>query len=281
MNTANGARVVYATVLKNMIDGRYHPRMSPEQASGRLSCGISVFGKHGGKVRERGVFVADPGHLMVAFDYDQVDARAIAAHCQDPAYMDLFELDVDFHTANAIRLFGDASMREFAKKGGHGANYGMGVSGLVKLGVPEDMAREFLRSQAREFVRLCEWRTDVRERADRGELLDNGFGRMMRPEKGRGWTQGPALMGQGTTRDIMRTSILALPPHVRRCLLFTVHDELVFQFPEHLVDEYAAIVMDAMTFEWAPAFLGAGARKIGITCGRSEAATSWAGCYEK
>lgn len=281
MNTANGARVVYATVLKNMIDGRYHPRMSPDQASGRLSCGISVFGKHGGKVRERGVFVADPGHLMVAFDYDQVDARAIAAHCQDDRYMDLFEGDVDFHTANAIRLFGDASFREMAKKGGHGANYGMGVSGLVKLGVPEDLARSFLDAQAREFPRLCEWRTDVRERADRGELLDNGFGRMMRPEKGRGWTQGPALMGQGTTRDIMRKSILDLPPHVRRCLLFTVHDELVFQFPEDLVDEYAGIVMDAMTFEWAPAFLGADARRIGITCGRSRAADNWAGCYEK
>lgn len=281
MNTANGARVVYATVLKNMVHGRYHPRMSPDQASGRLSCGISVFGKHGGKVRERGVFVADPGHLMVAFDYDQVDARAIAAHCQDDRYMDLFEGDVDFHTANAIKLFGDASFREMAKKGGHGANYGMGVSGLVKLGVPEDLARSFLQAQEREFPGLCSWRTDVRERADRGELLDNGFGRMMRPEKGRGWTQGPALMGQGTTRDIMRKSILDLPPHVRRCLLFTVHDELVFQFPTDLVEEYAAIVMGAMTFEWAPAFLGPDARRIRITCGRSAAADSWAGCYGK
>lgn len=281
MNTANGARVVYSTVLKNMIGGRYHPRMSPEQASGRLSCGISVFGKHGGKVRERGVFVADPGHLMVAFDYDQVDARAIAAHCQDHAYMDLFEGDVDFHTANAIRLFGDASFREMAKKGGHGANYGMGVNGLVKLGVPEDLARSFLASQEREFPDLCNWRTDVRARAKRGELLDNGFGRMMRPETERAWTQGPALIGQGTTRDIMRKSILALPPHVRRCILFTVHDELVFQFPTDLVDEYSAIVMDAMTFEWAPAFLGDDARRVKITCGRSRAAESWAGCYEK
>lgn len=280
MNTANGARVVYATVLKNMIDGRYHPRMSPEQASGRLSCGISVFGKHGGKVRERGVFVADPGNLMVAFDYDQVDARAIAAHCQDHRYMDLFEGDTDFHTANAIRLFGDASFREMAKKGGHGANYGMGVSGLVKLGVPEDLARSFLEAQEREFPDLCAWRTEVRGRADRGELLDNGFGRMMRPEVGRGWTQGPALIGQGTTRDIMRKSILDLPPHVRRCLLFTVHDELVFQFPEERVEEYADVVMGAMTFEWAPEFLGPEARRIRITCGRSQAATSWAGCYE-
>lgn len=279
MNTANGARVVYATVLKNMLDGRYHPRMSPEQASGRISCGISVFGKHGGKVRERGVFVADPGHLMMAFDYDQVDARAVAAHSQDFALMDMFEGDTDFHTANAIKLFGDAGMRQQAKVGVHGTNYGMSVSGLVKLGIPEERAREFLKAQAREFPDLCKWREGVRARAGRGELLDNGFGRMMRPDPERAYTQGPALIGQGTTRDIMRKSILALPPHVRRCLLFTVHDELVFQFPEHLVEEYAAIVMGAMTFEWAPAFLGPDARRIKITCGRSAAADSWAGCY--
>ncbi len=290
MNTANGARVVYSTVLKNMIGGRYHPRMSPEQASGRLSCGISVFGKHGGKVRERGVFVADPGHLMVAFDYDQVDARAVAAHCQDPAYMDQFESDLDFHTANAILVFGDASFRQLAKVVGHGENYGMGVPSLalniVKATGMEharaiEQAQAYVDAMARLYPVRNVWREGVRAQAGRGELLDNGFGRMMRPDASRAWTQGPALIGQGTTRDIMRTSILALPPHVRRCILFTVHDELVFQFPTDLVDEYSAIVMDAMTFEWAPAFLGDDARRVKITCGRSRAAESWAGCYEK
>jgi putative DNA primase/helicase len=290
MNTANGARVVYATVLKNMVHGRYHPRMSPDQASGRLSCGVSVFGKHGGKVRERGVFVADPGHLMVAFDYDQVDARAIAAHCQDPAYMSQFEGDLDFHTANAILVFGDASFRQLAKVVGHGENYGMGVPSLalniVKATGMEyaraiEQAQAYVDAMARLYPKRNTWREGVRAQAKRGELLDNGFGRMMRPDASRSWTQGPALIGQGTTRDIMRKSILDLPAHVRRCLLFTVHDELVFQFPTDLVEEYAGIVMGAMTFEWAPTFLGPDARRIKITCGRSQAADSWAGCYGK
>jgi putative DNA primase/helicase len=288
MNTANGARVVYATLIKNVIDGRYHPRMSPEQASGRLSCGVSVFGKHGGKVRERASFVADEGHLMVAFDYDQVDARAVAAHCQDPAYMDLFEGDQDFHTANSIMVFGDASYREIAKKAGHGENYGMGITGLVKLitgatGKAADEARELAQTYVdaveRAYPIRNEWRARVRAKADRGELLDNGFGRMMRPEVGRGWTQGPALIGQGTTRDIMRRSILDLAPEVRRCLAFTVHDELVFGFPADRVDEYGEEVMRAMTFDWFPAFLPADSRPVHITCGRSKAAASWAGCY--
>lgn len=281
VNIANGARVVYSTVMKNMIDGRYHPRMSPEQASGRLSCGISVFGKHGGKVRERAVFVADERELMVAFDYDQVDARAVAAHCQDPKYMDLFEGDLDFHTANAIMVFGDASFRETAKKAGHGENYGMGLNGLMKLGVSREHAQAYLDAVGTLYPIRNDWRSGVRERADRGELLDNGFGRMMRPEVGRGWTQGPALIGQGTTRDIMRKSILDLPRPVRRCLKFTVHDELVFSFPVDLVEEYSAEVMKAMTFDWFPAFLPSTSRPIHITCGRSKAATSWAGCYEK
>ena len=288
MNTANGARVVYATVLKSMIDGRYHPRMSPEQASGRLSCGVSVFGKHGGKVRERAVFVAASGHKFVAFDYDQVDARAVAAHCQDPVYMGQFVGELDFHTANAILVFGDAKYRQVAKVVGHGENYGMGINGLTKhvvdaTGMPYDDARKhakaYVDAMEENYPVRNEWRARVRAKADRGELLDNGFGRMMRPEIGRGWTQGPALIGQGTTRDIMRKSILDLDPDVRRCLKFTVHDELLFEFPDELIEDYSARVMRAMTFEWAPAFLGPDARRIKITCGQSKAAQNWAGCY--
>lgn len=279
MCTANGARVVYATVLKHLVGDRVHPVMSPEQASGRLSItrpGLTVFGKHGGKARERAIVLPDAGQVLMAFDFDQVDARAIAAHSQDMGYMDLFEGAEDFHTANAVRLFGDVSYREMAKKCGHGANYGMGVSGLVKLGVPRDLAESFLESQAREFPDLCTWRTEVRRRADKGELLDNGFGRMMRPEPGRGWTQGPALMGQGTTRDLMVEAVLRMDPEVRRTIKFTVHDEIVCSIPVDLVGDYAPRIMDAMTFDWAPP--GAD-RKIRISCGSSEPASNWAACY--
>ncbi len=288
INTANSARVVYATFLKNMIGGRYHPRMSPEQASGRISSGISVVGKHGGKVMEREVVISEDGHRMMAFDFDQVDARAIAAHCQDPRYMDLFEGDLDFHTMNAINAFGDAKYRQAAKVVGHGENYGMGLKKLtVALIKATGMSFEDARSHAKTYMDAVQeaypvrnaWRDDVRARAARGELLDNGFGRRMKPDADRAWTSGPALIGQGTTRDIMRKSILDLPRDVRHCLKFTVHDELVFDFPEDRVEEYAAEVEKAMTFDWFPNFLPSNSRPVHITCGRSKPAISWAGCY--
>jgi len=290
MCTANGARVVYATVAKHLVGDRVHPVMSPEQASGRLSItrpGLTVFGKHGGKVRERGIFLPEEGHVMIAFDFDQIDARAVAAHCQDTAYMDLFEGDTDFHTANAIAVFGDASYREVAKKAGHGENYGMGLAGLAKLimgatGMTEEdasaHARRYLEAVAEAYPDRNRWRSEVRERADTGALLDNGFGRMMRPEIGRGWTQGPALMGQGTTRDLMVEAILAMDPEVRSTILFTVHDEIVCSIPADRADEYAERIMAAMTFAWAPP--GA-ARPVQISCGRSAAGSNWAACYEK
>jgi DNA polymerase-1 len=290
MCTANGARVVYATVAKHLVGDRVHPVMSPEQASGRLSItrpGLTVFGKHGGKVRERGIFLPEEGHVMVAFDFDQIDARAVAAHCQDHAYMDLFEGDTDFHTANAVAVFGDASYREVAKKAGHGENYGMGAASMAKLiigatGMSPDDAREqaqrYLDVVAEAYPDRNRWRANVREMADRGVLLDNGFGRMMRPEVGRGWTQGPALMGQGTTRDLMVAAILRMDPEVRRTILFTVHDEIVCSIPADRVDDHASRIMDAMTFDWAPP--GAG-RPIRISCGRSAAGANWAACYGK
>ena len=70
------------------------------------------------------------------------------------------------------------------------------------------------------------WTAEIRELAKAGNLLDNGFGRLMRPDPARYYTQAPALMGQGTAADILKEAILRLPdPDFRPLVKLSVHDE--------------------------------------------------------
>jgi DNA polymerase-1 len=279
-----GASAKYAEVSKFVTGGRVHAAIGSEeatdQASGRWAMtkpSLTNLGKRGGKVVQRAVFTADEGDVLIACDLDQVDMRAIAAHCQDPAYLQLFGPGADAHSMIADRVFGrhDGEWREKAKKIGHGWNYGMGVQGQIRNGVEEKLARQFDAQMTEQFPVLCAWRDEVRGRATAGELLDNGFGRLMRCDEGRAHTQAPALMGQGTARDLMTTAMLRLAdavPESVRWFRGVVHDEVVLSVPQDSWGEIGREVVKAFTFEW---------QGVAITAGLSKPGTDWAACYAK
>lgn len=252
----NGVRTVYETLAQYTINGRVHPEVAMFQASGRWSTtkpGLTVLGKRAGKYREREVLVADEGQVIIAADLSQVDARALAALSQDPAYIAMFAPGLDLHKEIARRIWGDESRREEAKALGHGWNYGLGIAGMVRnANVPEETARRFDRGMREQFPRLVEWREGVRAAGEAGELLDNGFGRPLRVDPTRAYTQAPALMGQGCARDLMMEGLLRLPREVLPMLRAVVHDEVVMSVPIADVEEVERVVLDALSFDWAP-----------------------------
>jgi DNA polymerase-1 len=226
------------------------------QASGRWSTtkpGLTVLGKRAGKYREREVLLPDPGHVIVSADLSQVDARALAALSQDPAYLAMFAPGLDLHKEVAVRIWGDDSRREDAKALGHGWNYGMGINGLMRNAkVDEDTARRFDRGMREQFPQLVEWREYVRAAGQAGEILDNGFGRPLRVNPDRAYTQAPALMGQGCARDLMMEGLLRLPRNIHPMLRAVVHDEVILSVPEDLVEDVERTVVDSLSFDWAP-----------------------------
>jgi hypothetical protein len=270
------ARTVYETIQNNtMPDGRVHPKVSFKQATGRWSLtepGLTVMGKRSGRHVERNVLVADPGEVIIAADLSQVDMRAVAGLCQDPAYIDMLKKD-DPHTELAVALFGGKEYREQAKAIGHGWNYG---ESLRRISGDNDIdpaiVMKFDQSMRERFPRLVEWREEVRALASSGSLMDNGFGRMMRPDPQRAHTQGPALMGQGAARDIMMTGLLRLPAEILPMLRAQVHDEIVLSVPEERAEEIGRAVVDALTFEW---------RGVPIMADVSRSAPRWGDVYSK
>jgi DNA polymerase-1 len=277
----NGVRTVYETIEKFRIDDRVHPDITPYQASGRWSFtepGLTVMGKRGGKYVEREVFLPEDGHGIFTADLSQVDARVVAAHCQDPAYMALFGPGMDVHGANAMAIWGDPARREDAKPLGHGWNYGMGLERLTKVCGSLETAREFDRAMKRLYPDLVEWKADVAERADDGELLDNGWGRMLRTQPGRGWTQAPALIGQSAAMDVLKEGMLRLPLWCRKYLRAVIHDEMVFSAPLDRIEKIQQIVIEAMTFDWAPF---PDYEPMHFEADVSRVGTSWGDCYRK
>lgn len=282
----NGIRTIYANIYENIVGDRVHPSINLRQSTGRWSIqrpGLTVVGKRGGKVREREVFLPDEGCVLISCDLSQVDARAVAGLSQDTEYMKLFEPGRDMHSEIAERVLGDRSKRELAKPISHGWSYGMQPKKLaLTTGLSFEEAVDFDREMARNFPVLVEWQYRMRVEGETQGILYNGFGRLMRIEPERSFTQSPALMGQSTARDILCEGILRLwnmgGEDVVQMIRGVIHDEVVLSVKKNDVEEIENLVVKAMSFEWCPV---GGKYPIAITAGLNSRGINWGDCYRK
>ena len=279
---ATGARRKYGEMAEWVVNGRVHAFIGDAQGSGRwahVKPGISTMGKRGAGAAERDIMVADPGHILITADLSQVDLRAMAGLSQDPAYMAIMAPGRNAHREMSLVYFGEATDETYGKTKAfnHAGNYGQGPKAVSeRTGIPLDKCYDIQRAKAETYPRLAEYIQEVRDEAASGRLLDNGFGRLMRPNPERAYTQGPALMGQGASRDIMTESLLRLVKYaedneqnVRPYLRAVVHDEVVLSVPEAEAELWARILQEAFTWEW---------RGVPILCEVSEPAYRWSEC---
>lgn len=288
VTTVVSNRTVYDTIAHHVIDAddgtqRVYPSISSEQSTGRWSVtepGLTVIGKRGQRWRERQVFLPEPGHQLVSIDLAQIDARAVAALSGDAAYQAMFAPGVDLHAEIATRVWGDRARREDAKAIGHGWNYGMGVAGLARTtGTGELAARQFDEAMRQQFPILVAWKQQVAREAQMTGMLVNGFGRRLRPDPERAYTQGPAFMGQSTARDLLAEGLLRLDRSIYPFLRTIVHDEIVLSIPDSIVHDVTAYVVGALSFEWGGVQVIADADQDDH--GRYIGGSNWAAAYGK
>lgn len=275
---ATGARAKYAEMLPYVTSqGRVHPQVGATQGSGRWAYvhpSTSTMGKRGAAAEERAVMVADPGHLLITSDLSQCDVRTVAALSQDPELIAMLQPGMDYHADMAEVYCGDRGQRDGYKPVSHGTNYGQGALAIaLRNGLPLEMVQTALHNRGEKFHVQVEWTERVRAQAKAGQLLDNGFGRLMRADPDRAYTQAPALMGQGATRDVMCESMLRLDRisegRVRPYLRGVIHDEIVLSVPEGDVAEWQEMLREAMTWEW---------KGVPILCDVSKPAFRWSEC---
>lgn len=260
---ASGARAKYAEIANHLVGGnRVHPWVGDAQGSGRWALtkpGISTMGARGAAAAERDVMVADEGCRMVTCDLSAVDVRAVAIASQDPSLIRFLQPGEDYHMEMAYIFFGERT-KENRGKGkpiSHGSNYGQGAKSVAdRNGLPLDHVKTAMKRRAEAMPAVEEWKANVRRTGETTGILDNHFGRKMRVDPQRAYTQAPALVGQGMARDIMCESMIRFVDfareeglEVRPFIRGVIHDELVLSVPEALVERVQGLLVRAMTWE--------------------------------
>src|SRR5690606_36515263 len=248
-------------------DGRVHPDITMLQKSGRWSTtnpGLTIWDPS-----EKYYFLPDnDNHVLLGLDYSNADARIVAAYSGDEVYQERFAEGVDGHMISAWAAFGKdvvgtdkfdpktAAYRKRAKPLIHGWSYGGQAKTLSKVsGVPLENTKKCCDGMAERYSVLVQWQSYVRRQARKGYVM-NDWGRKMWVEKGREFTQAPALMGQSGTREIVCDALLAMPLNVLRTVKAQIHDELIFSVPKARWEECRDYLIQLMSTSFKPQYGG-------------------------
>ncbi|MGB0438673.1 MAG: DNA polymerase I [Paracoccaceae bacterium] len=250
--------------------GRVHTSYSIAGAStGRLAStdpnlqNIPIRSEEGRRIRE--AFVAEPGHVLVALDYSQIELRILAHVAEIDALKQAFREGQDIHATTASEMFGvplaemTPDVRRQAKAINFGVIYGISGFGLARnLRIPRGEAQDFINRYFERFPGIRTYMDETVAFARARNRVETLFGRVIHtPDiNARGPRSGFAKRAainapiQGTAADIIRRAMIQMPKVIADLparMLLQVHDELVFEVAEDAVDtliERARSVME-------------------------------------
>ena len=269
----------YTDALQAQINpktGRVHTSYSLTGAqTGRLSStepnlqNIPIRTEVGRQIRD--AFVAEPGNVILAADYSQIELR-LAAHMADvPALREAFANGDDIHSLTAMELFGEVNRdtRGRAKTINFAILYGISRWGLAgRLDVGADEAQAMIDRYFERFpginTYIAETTQSVRERGFTTTLFGRKthFPRIKsRVQHERQGAERAAINApiQGTCADIIKRAMVRMEPALAAAglhdvqMLLQVHDELVFELPEGDVAAAKPVIERVMAEAAAPA----------------------------
>lgn len=207
----------------------------------------------------RGAFMAERGYSLVTFDYSQIELRIAAILSRDPKLVKTFEDGGDIHTAVASEIFDvpladvTPDMRRSAKVINFGILYGMGANALAATAdMSRSDAQKYLAEYESTFTGLADYMSRVRGEARTKGYTTTLFGRRrqlagmksplpyIRAEAERQAVNAPV---QGTSADIIKLAMVKIHNEIIAKdgngirLVLQIHDELMFEVREDLVDD--------------------------------------------
>jgi DNA polymerase I-like protein with 3'-5' exonuclease and polymerase domains len=205
---------------------------------------MTVITSHGPGAVEKKTYCAKPGYKIVEFDYQAADTRGVAGYSGDTEFLKLTDKDADPHEITARLIFGDSVYdrslhRQRAKPVTHASAYNAGAETLARTAkLPVADMETFLRNRKRKYPKLYRWNERVIEEGRRG-FITTAWGRKLKVDPRKSFTQSPAQYGQNCTREIVTDALIRMARKDVRLiqwLIIQVHDALAFEIPEeHLV----------------------------------------------
>lgn len=219
--------------------------------------------------RIRNGFVAEKGYKLSAFDYSQIELRVAAVLSGDKNMTAIFKDRKDIHNGVASLVFNvpidqvDSEMRRKAKVINFGIIYGMGVSALRKnLGGTREEAQTFYNNYFNQFSGVRDYLESVKVTASRNIYVETFFGRrryfpninsklpFLKSMAERTATNAPI---QGTAADLIKLAIRFAHEDLAKAgmldkahLVLQIHDELVYEIKEDILEKAEKIIKDAM-----------------------------------
>jgi DNA polymerase-1 len=215
----------------------------------------------------RAAFTAEPGFVLLAADYSQIELRLLAHYSKDKLLVDAFRRGDDIHTLTASQVFGvpplmvTADHRRAAKVVNFGIVYGLSPFGLSQnLGIEPGEARKFIDAYFEKYSGVRAFIDATLEQTRRDQKVKTLFGRV-RPipdinsknATQRGFAERTAVNTplQGTAADLIKLAMIRIDAEVRKRRLksrmtLQVHDELVFEVPEKEVEIMRLLVREHM-----------------------------------
>ena len=260
----------------NPATGRVHTSYSLVGAqTGRLSStdpnlqNIPIRTELGRQIRE--AFVAEPGNVLLAADYSQIELRPAAHMAGVDTLKEAFANGEDIHARTAREMFGEVTRdtRARAKTINFAILYGISRWGLAgRLEVEADAAQAMIDTYFQRFPGIQRYISEtletVRERGYSETLFGRKtwFPRIKSPNQAeRQGSERAAINApiQGTSADIIKRAMVRMLPALRDAglkdvrMLLQVHDELVFELPEGDVAAASPIIERVMAEAALPA----------------------------
>jgi DNA polymerase-1 len=265
----------YVDALPKLINretGRLHTSFSQTgTATGRLSSSdpnlqnIPIRTELGRQIRA--AFVAEPGKILLAADYSQIELRVMAHFSQDPVLLEAFRTGQDIHERTAQEVFGVGPMaqtpehRRASKAINYGIIYGLSPFGLAQqIGVPQKEAAQFINAYFERYRGVKQYLDNVLAETRQTGMAKTLFGRI-RPIPDitspqvqiRNFAERTALNSplQGTAADLIKLAMIAIDRRLaaekfEAKMILQVHDELLFEAPLSESKELAKLVREEM-----------------------------------
>jgi len=251
-------------------DGRLHADFNQAgTTTGRMSSqnpnlqNIPIKTNLGRRIRD--AFVAEKGYKLISFDYSQIELRIAAFLSGDKKLIDIFKKGEDIHNAVATEVFNVSpenvtkAQRIHAKTINFGILYGMGVNALrVALGTDRKTAQEFYNDYFEKFSGITEYLEKTKREATQKGYTETFFGRrryfpglrsklpFLRAQAERMAINAPI---QGTQADVIRIAMVKINELLKNKeahLVLQIHDELVYEVKNDLVDGLSPLIKDKM-----------------------------------
>jgi DNA polymerase-1 len=262
--------------LVNPETQRVHASFNQTVAStGRLSSSdpnlqnIPIRSEEGGRIRQ--AFVPEPGWILLAADYSQIELRLLAHFCGDEVLQHAFAADHDIHAMVAAQVFGIAEkevttqMRAVAKMVNFGVIYGMSSFGLARrLTMPQQEAATFINDYFARYPRVLAYQDNLLRKARQQGFVATILGRKRRfdpkairenstyQQRNQAEREAINMEIQGSAADLIKVAMLNIYRRLKKeerhaRMLLQIHDELVLEAPSEELQTVSRLVHDEMT----------------------------------